>query len=112
MWFIVLLGCSPSFEQGKLLYESRCANCHMSDGSGLGMAIPPLSADKIVALDLEIACLIRTGVDANSLIPMPAQKDLTETEITNILNYLRSEFTDIKSFYKPTDVAETLIDCN
>ncbi len=42
--FAFIYSCKETpFQQGKILYEYYCANCHMEDGSGLEGLIPPVA---------------------------------------------------------------------
>ena len=109
--FLFYFSCSNPYVQGERLYELRCANCHMSDGSGLAQVIPDLTATSYKSRDLEVACLIRNGLPGNDQLVMPANKDLTPAEITNIINFLRTEFWDDSRFAQPEKVVEVIKDC-
>ena len=96
MCFVVLLAsCNESpYMQGKRLYSANCANCHMDDGSGLASLIPPLKSSKLIG-DVSMACVIAYGIRdtifRDSVFPpreMPSFTRLSETEVTNIINYV------------------------
>jgi mono/diheme cytochrome c family protein len=84
------------YRQGQILYENFCANCHMEDGSGLGGNIPPLAnADFLRERQAEIACIIRYGIAGPIIVngiayenPMAGIPELSDTEITNVINYI------------------------
>lgn len=107
------------FQQGKILYEYYCANCHMEDGSGLEGLIPPVAgADYYRQNILKSACLIRNGMEGELVVngrtyeqPMPNNDELTEFEITNILNYINSAWYDDLPYVKLEDVRNTLNAC-
>ena len=84
------------YKQGQSIYVNLCANCHMEDGTGLEGAIPPLAnADYIADNPLVMTCIIKYGQNEPIVVngktydqPMPANRDLTEFQITNIINYI------------------------
>ena len=113
--FLILFSCSPkpSSEEntlaqisdpevmkyavnGKRLYESHCANCHQSDGTGLGQLIPPLkNADYFKASVHRTAWIIRNGqegpIEVNGVEynqKMPANPNLKPLDIAQIVTYL------------------------
>lgn len=113
-------GCKDTpFEQGKILYENFCANCHMDDGSGLEGLIPPLAqADYYRENLLESACQIRYGMEGPLQVngrtydqPMPGTDKLTEFEITNILNYINASWYSDLPYVKLQDVRTKLEAC-
>ncbi len=118
--FLFVYSCKDTpYQQGKILYENFCANCHMEDGSGLEGLIPPLAdADYYRQNILQSACLIRNGMEGKVVVngrtyeqPMPNNDQLTEFEITNILNYISSTWYDDLPYVKLADVRKTLNAC-
>ena len=91
-----LIACkSTPYEQGKVLYEFHCGGCHMEDASGLGKLIPALDSTSVYFQDAgKLVCLILEGLPANANTgqQMPPNKALSETEMTNLLNYLGHRF--------------------
>ena len=81
---------------GTRLYENYCANCHQSDGRGLGKLIPPLrDADYFKASIHRTVWIIRNGQKGEITVngqkydqPMPANAQLTPLEISQITTYL------------------------
>ncbi|WP_026951085.1 c-type cytochrome [Algoriphagus mannitolivorans] len=81
---------------GKRLYENYCANCHQSDGSGLGQLIPPLkNADYFKESIHRTAWIIRNGqegpIKVNGTIynqKMPGNPSLKPLDIAQIVTYL------------------------
>ncbi|MGV3538448.1 MAG: c-type cytochrome [Rufibacter sp.] len=97
----VLAGCfTERKDEGKLLYTRHCASCHLDNGEGLRGVIPPLlQSDYSQKNRAQLACIIRNGLNTPIEVngreyfqPMPGNKLLTETDITNIINYLHKEF--------------------
>lgn len=109
---LTFVACQNDFDQGQRIYEARCGNCHMSDGSGLGDAIPPLNKEKLERLGLDVTCTILNGRPGGETVAMPANKDLTEAELTNLLNYLRSNFINDGETYTPLQVRQSTEACN
>lgn len=91
---MLVISCQGNpYKQGAWLYENRCANCHMQDGSGLGKQIPPLNSSSLLMTDREkVACQIYRGVATTDSLPtqlqMPANEDLTPAELANLMNYM------------------------
>lgn len=87
---------NPPYEQGEILYQNFCGNCHMEDGKGLQGIIPPLAgADYVKHHPAGVACAIRKGIEGEIMVndtlynqPMAAIKALNDVEITNIINYI------------------------
>lgn len=81
---------------GKTLYENNCANCHQSNGTGLGKLIPPLrDADYFKGNVHRTVWIIRNGqkgeITVNGQIynqPMPPNSQLKPLEIAQITTYL------------------------
>jgi len=81
---------------GKALYESHCANCHQSDGRGLGKLIPPLrDADYFKESVHRTAWIIRNGQTGEIVVngqkfdqAMPPNPTLKPLEIAQIATYL------------------------
>jgi mono/diheme cytochrome c family protein len=102
---LLLYSChSTPYVQGKRLYTAYCANCHMEDGSGLSAMIPDIRKSKIVNTP-EFVCLLYHGktdtvFSENSFLvrEMPSFKNLSATEVTNIINYIHhtwhTDFTE------------------
>lgn len=113
--FLLVIGCSPKSTNeentlaqiadpevmkfavnGKSLYENYCANCHQSDGKGLGKLIPPIrDADYFKASIHRTVWIIRNGQKGEITVngqkydqPMPANAQLTPLEIAQITTYL------------------------
>ena len=84
------------YMQGMRLYEAKCSNCHMADGSGLSKLIPNIATSKNLNDTKYIACLLLNGkvdtIKENGeflISEMPAFNRLSATEVTNIINYMQ-----------------------
>ena len=90
---------SPSAEsvaEGKRVYQRYCASCHGSNAEGgAGNDLIPAAPDltdkewKHGATDGEIFSVIKNGVPPD-LNMVPFADQLKDTEIWNVVNYLRS----------------------
>lgn len=111
---------SNPYIHGEILYQNFCMNCHMEDGTGLPGNIPPLAgADFLQQHSDQIPCIIRYGIrdtirvnDISYSTPMEGVPQLTDIEITNIINYMNHAWGNNNGFTKPTDVARILKNCS
>lgn len=92
----------------------------MADGKGLGELIPSLNSSHWLTSEniYSVACLIRFGIkkpdpfDSTIITyPMPPLYDLSEAEITNILNYIGNHFGNSAAYINPIKLKETLSNC-
>lgn len=121
---IILIGVlfvirSGDRQPGALLYEAHCQNCHQDDGTGLKALIPPLkSADWLAYNQDTLACIIRHGMDGPMTVngkffdeKMPANEQLTEGQIMNIINFINNEWGNDYGRQSLRDVQQSLEDC-
>lgn len=86
---------AASIAAGKDFYELNCMFCHGEKGLGDGMMAPPGTANlvdgewKYGSTDGEIFTVIKNGVGPAFEMP-PGGELLSDTQIWNIVNYLRS----------------------
>jgi hypothetical protein len=91
----------------------------MEDGSGLRGIIPPIAgADYLVNNRNNLPCLIRHGIKGTILVngieydqPMPGSENLREDEITNLLNYIQTNFGNNNERYTFPEVEGLLNNC-
>src|SRR4249920_1959969 len=92
----LIYACQPNpYRQGKDLYNFHCAGCHSEDGSGLVKLIPALDTSKLkLRTPRELVCLIRNGLPFDSLTrqQMPANREINEVEMTNLVNFLGTKY--------------------
>lgn len=94
---VVANACNDNpYKLGELNYNNTCANCHMEDGGGLELLVPPLvGADFVRDHPNKLPCIIRHGMTGmvivngveyeGEMIPVP---ELTDFEIVNVINYI------------------------
>jgi len=81
-------------------YKKYCLVCHQANGSGVPGMYPPLGPGSWVGKDpKELVMILTKGlsgkVEVNGEIyknAMPAQSQLTNEEIADVLTYIRSDF--------------------
>ncbi len=107
------------YEHGEILYQNFCANCHMEDGTGLVGNIPPLAGADYLAKEREkLACIIRYGIKEEIVVngrrytqAMEGIEQLSEAEITNVINYINTAWGNDLPFMPITEVQESLKNC-
>lgn len=118
-WSIFLLiSCHDTpYMQGKRLYEAKCANCHMSDGSGLQKMIPSLAESEIIG-DTNLACTIISGKNDTVyegtsywVKYMPSFTKLSTTEVANIVNYINHRWDSEFKESTIIDIENVLANC-
>jgi alcohol dehydrogenase (cytochrome c) len=87
---LVTLIAVPSYAQtsdpGRVVYSSRCASCHGSNGSG-GELGPSIVMRVPARTDAELTTVIQQGLPTAG---MPAFANLAATELRDLLTFLRS----------------------
>lgn len=105
--------------EGQRLYEANCQSCHLEDGSGLRNLIPPIAgADYLQKHREELPCLIRHGIEGPMIVngqeynrPMPGLETMDTDDITNLLNYIQTNFGNNNERYTLPEVGQLLEAC-
>lgn len=116
-WFIT--GCNPLPNPGKDIYIEKCQNCHGIDGKGLKGLYPPLkNADYVKNNRALMVCIVQNGMEGEIIVngkpyneKMPSNPLLSEADITNLLNYINSQFVDDSEPYSLLEVSNNLRQC-
>ena len=91
---------------GKSQFNDNCSACHQVTGKGVKGAFPALAGSPLVQGDPQ---LLTTTV-LNGRAGMPAFKDdLSDTDLSAILTYVRSSWGNKASPVKPADVAKARV---
>ncbi|RSK33222.1 c-type cytochrome [Hymenobacter metallilatus] len=116
-----LSGCFTERQnEGAKLYATHCASCHGDQGQGLQRLIPPVAASDYVAQRrADLPCLIRKGMKGPLVVNgigynqvMPGHEDLTDSQITNLLNFLQTNWGNRNQTYTIREVSDLLGRCN
>jgi len=100
-----------SIERGKEVYDVQCITCHMEKGEGLEGAFPPLAkADYLMADKNRSIKQILKGASGDMIVngktysgEMPAI-DLTDEQVSDVLNYVRNSWGNKGAAVTPTEV--------
>lgn len=106
--------------EGQRLYVTHCASCHGEQGEGLRRLMPPLAGSDYLTKHREaLPCLIRQGQRGRIVVNgvtydqvMPAHDDLTDSQITNILNYVHTAWGNQGGKHTISEVSQLLETCN
>jgi cytochrome c551 len=104
---------SQYYNQGELLYQKRCSNCHQKDGSGLGRLYPPLDTSDFMTKNFDdVICLIRYGKKGELVVngvtfnqPMPGIPTLTDLEIAEIATYIYNSWSHDRGIVDVSEVS-------
>lgn len=91
----------------------------MDDGRGLRRLIPPIAkSDYLIKNRQELPCLIKHGHQGRMVVngqeynyPMPGAETLAADQITNLLNYLQTNFGNANERFTIPEIAATLDTC-
>lgn len=99
-------------DSGKIIYDAYCLACHQADGRGVAGQNPPLvKTDWVLGDKPRLIGVILNGlseeVEINGEVytnPMPAHDFLTDTQVAQVLTYVRSHFGNEAGAVKPEEV--------
>ena len=92
---------SASARRGAEIYKSaNCHSCHQAHGEGLAKAFPPLNKSDWLSRDHKLAIgIILKGLTGPITVndqdyngDMPAQENLTDKQLTDVLNFVRNKW--------------------
>ncbi|MDA9774656.1 cytochrome c [Saprospiraceae bacterium] len=112
-------GCKPVYSQGRQLFENNCGNCHGKDGLGLRSLYPPIANSDYLENNFEkLPCIITKGVHNPLTVngkqyttPMAGLEDLTDIEITNIVNFISSNWYPNHEYISLKDINVIIGSC-
>ncbi|RZA01097.1 MAG: c-type cytochrome [Sphingobacteriaceae bacterium] len=104
---VILISCQSQDElefkryytTGKVVYQSKCQNCHGDNGQGLSALIPPLTDSVYLQANKhELPCIIKHGLNKPITVhgkaflgQMPAT-DLAPVEMAEVITYITNSF--------------------
>ena len=89
-----------SIKRGQEVFNATCKNCHMENGQGMAGVYPPLAKSDFLAQNAKRAIgIVVNGLDGEITVngkiynlDMPAQKQLTDQQVTDVLNFVRNSW--------------------
>ncbi|MDB5020230.1 MAG: copper oxidase [Pedobacter sp.] len=107
------------FANGRDLYVKRCQNCHGQKAEGLANLIPPLTDARYLKKNKnKLACIIKNGLNEKIIVnnrefseKMPAQSDLNDIDIAQIIVYLTNSNGSKQGMYNTEAVTADLKKC-
>ncbi len=101
-----------SIDRGRDVYTAQCMSCHMEQGEGIDGVYPPLAksdyllADKKRSIDQLLhglsGAITVNGKNYDGV--MNSFDALSDTEISDVLNYIRNSFGNKGSAVTPEEV--------
>lgn len=115
--FLTAFNQKPAFDlkasiaRGKEVYGSYCISCHMEQGEGIETVYPPLAksdylmADKKRSISLTLKGLSgEIKVNGKTYNGEMTGFDLTDQEVSDVLNYIRNSFGNKGGAVMPEEV--------
>jgi nitrite reductase (NO-forming) len=101
-----------SISRGKEIYTNYCISCHMEQGTGIENLYPPLAKADYMMNDKNRSILqVLKGANGEMKVngktynaPMTGF-DLTDEQVSDVLNYSRNSWGNKGAAIKPEDVA-------
>jgi mono/diheme cytochrome c family protein len=103
-----------SIDRGKIVYTTICLACHMADGGGVQNMNPPLiNTTYVLGNKAALIKIVLHGFNENVEIngktysnTMGAHDNLTDSQIADVLTYVRRSFGNKASAVKTTEVSK------
>lgn len=102
-----------SIGRGKDVYTAQCIACHMEQGEGLESVFPPLAKSDYLMADkkrsiLQIIHGASGEMKVNGVVYTGdmAAMDLTDEQVSDVLNYVRNTWGNKGDAVTPQDVAQ------
>lgn len=101
-----------SVARGQLVYVKECLSCHQADGGGVPHLNPPLDGSDVAGADkTKIIRIVLHGLTDRLPIDgeyysnsMASHNNLTNTQIADVLTYVRQTFANKASAVLPEEV--------
>lgn len=100
-----------SIARGKAIYDTQCVTCHQGKGEGMKDVYPPLAkSDYLMADKARAIAMVVNG--AQGAITVNGAKydnemlstELTDQQVSDVLNYVRNSWGNKGAAVKPEDV--------
>lgn len=91
---------AQSIKRGQEVFNATCKNCHQENGQGQPGVYPPLAKSDFLAKDAKRAIgIVRNGLNGEITVngkvynnDMPAQTQLTDQQVSDVLNFVRNSW--------------------
>jgi aldose sugar dehydrogenase len=101
-------------DSGKKTYRLYCASCHKEDGQGVAHTFPPLkNASQVTGSKTALLKIVLNGLKGEIEVDgqkydqhMPAFGFLKNEDLTNVVNYVRTQFGKLEDPVTSEDVSE------
>lgn len=100
-----------SVARGKEVYTSYCISCHMEQGEGIESVYPPLAKSDYLMADKkrsikQILSGVSGEIKVNGITYTGEMTgfDLSDEEVSDVLNYIRNSWGNKGEAVKPEDV--------
>ena len=103
-----------SIERGREIYNAQCLSCHQEQGEGLEDVYPPLAKSDYLMADKRRS-IVQTLKGVSGEIKVNGKTynsemtgfDLTDQEVSDVLNYIRNSWGNKGNAVTPEEVAAT-----
>lgn len=103
-----------SIARGKEIYTAQCLSCHQENGEGLEDVFPPLAKSDYLMADKKRS-IVQTLRGVSGEIKVNGKTyngemtgfDLSDQEVSDVLNYVRNSFGNKGAAVTPEEVAAT-----
>jgi len=107
------------YSNGRVVYQSKCQNCHGANGEGLQSLIPPLTDSVYLkANKTTLACYLKYGLKGKINVSkkqfdgeMPAT-GIADIHLAEVLTYINNSFGNKSGVVTTQMVNEDLSRCN
>jgi nitrite reductase (NO-forming) len=100
-----------SIARGKEVYGSYCITCHMEQGEGIETVYPPLAKSDYLMADKNRSIVVtlkglsgEIKVNGHTYNGEMTGFDMTDQEVSDVLNYIRNSFGNKGEAVKPGEV--------
>ena len=107
-----------SMKRGEMLYRAQCLSCHKATGQGIPSVYPPLDNSKNLKNKGYIVNVIKNGISTTTVVkgvtytkPMDGI-DLTDKEISDVVNYMSNSWGNSYGVTMPAEVKQLLKSAN
>lgn len=100
-----------SISRGESIYMAQCITCHMQQGEGIEGVYPPIAkSDYLMADKKRSIQQVLSGLNGEIVVNgvtydgVMSSFDLTDSEVSDVLNYIRNSFANKGSAVTPDEV--------